>query len=188
MTDEMWVLRDAVRSGEGVTLISGERFRVISGFERYMISDLGCVFSGIRACRFIKPWLCDGYPFASLMERGAPRATKISIHRLVAEAFLPNPLQLPTVNHKDGIKTNSVLLNLEWATYGENNDHARDMGLALSFGETHYAAKLTESNVVEIRRLASAGSMLHREIGDMFGVKRQAIDKIVSRKAWRRVA
>ena len=45
------------------------------------------------------------------------------IHRLVAQAFIPNPENKATVNHKDGVRSNNKLDNLEWATYNENNLH-----------------------------------------------------------------
>ena len=50
-------------------------------------------------------------------------------HRLVAESFIPNPDNLPIVNHKDGNKLNNTIDNLEWATYSENNNHAFNTGL-----------------------------------------------------------
>jgi hypothetical protein len=54
------------------------------------------------------------------------------IHRLIAEAFIPNPDNKPTVNHIDGNKLNNNISNLEWNTYSENNKHAVDNGLRQS--------------------------------------------------------
>ena len=68
-----------------------------------------------------------GYEVVALSINGVMKDLKI--HRLVAEAFLPNPDNLPTVNHKDGNKKNNFLSNLEWSSYTDNQQHAHDMGL-----------------------------------------------------------
>jgi hypothetical protein len=54
---------------------------------------------------------------------------KYSIHRLIAETFIPNPDNKPEVNHKDGNKLNNHISNLEWVTHSENTKHAFKMGL-----------------------------------------------------------
>ena len=162
-------------------------FVVVPGFERYLIDRTGRVYSGLRGGRFLKPWSLAGYPAVSLMATGASKATKVHVHRLVATTFLPNVENLPTVNHVNGVKTDSRVDSLEWSSYAANNRHALDIGLTQSFGERHYASRLKVSDVRAIRLLARAGAF-HREIAAQFGVGRKHVTKIVSGKVWRRAA
>jgi hypothetical protein len=165
--------------------LDGEVWREIEGYPRYLVSNLGRVFSTIRMGRLLKPTIgTHGYPYVSLMAGGASRGTKVLLHRLVAGAFVDGRGE--TVNHKDGDKTNCRDTNLEWASYAENNEHARDTGLSSNYGSSHRNAKLTPENVEEIRRRAASGEY-RRCIAADFGVGRRAIDKIANGEAWRRV-
>lgn len=72
----------------------------------------------------------NGYEFVCLRKDGHNRNRMT--HRLVAEAFIPNPDNLPVVNHKDGNRHNNDVSNLEWCTQGQNLKHAVEIGLVES--------------------------------------------------------
>ena len=103
----------------------------IVGYEGlYQITSDGKVQS-LKNCKFLKPLLSGPkgkeYYYVCLSKNGVKKNHKI--HRLVAEAFIPNPNNLPIVNHKDENKENNCVNNLEWVTQGENNKHAYKIGL-----------------------------------------------------------
>ena len=83
----------------------------------------------------------NGYSFVNLSKNGKQK--QLYVHRLVASAFIPNPLNKKTVNHKDGNKSNNCIENLEWCTQKENNNHARRTGLVKITEETK--RKISES-------------------------------------------
>ena len=101
-------------------------YRVINGFPLYEIYNDGSI-RNVSTGKYLKPYLVKGYKTVSLCKDGK-RYSK-QIHRLVAEHFIPNPNNLPQVNHKDGDKLNCYDWNLEWCTQSENTKHACDVGL-----------------------------------------------------------
>ena len=95
-----------------------EIWKDINGFEGlYQVSSLGNVMS-IRNNKILSFGIRGGYPFVALSKNN--KSTNYYIHRLVAEAFVPNPYNLPFVNHKDEDKLNPKADNLEWCTASYN--------------------------------------------------------------------
>lgn len=92
----------------------------IPGFEHYSVSDDGLVLNTATGA-VKKPTVnkVNGYLYVDLYQDG--KRTKRPVHRLVAEAFVPNPEGKPTVDHADGNRTNNSTANLRWASYGEQN-------------------------------------------------------------------
>lgn len=83
----------------------------------YAITSCGRVWS-YRSKKFLKPRLYKGYYGVVLYKNGNSKV--FLIHRLVAEAYIPNPDSLPFVNHKDEVKTHNWVNNLEWCTRSYN--------------------------------------------------------------------
>ena len=100
---------------------------------RYQVSNLGRVKSLIGHENILKPDLRTGYYSINLCKNG--KYKHIRIHRLVAEAFLPNPDNLPEVNHKDEDKMNNSVKNLEWCTHAQNMAHYTENHPESIFGE-----------------------------------------------------
>jgi hypothetical protein len=104
-------------------------------------------------------------------------------NRAVALRFLPNPENLPQVNHIDGNKENNALSNLEWCTASDNEKHAHDTGLKSGRGSANSNAKLTAADVTAIR-----ASVAHpAELATTYGVSRSTIVNIKSHRTWRHI-
>ena len=106
-----------------------ETFRQVSGYEGlYLISDKGRVISERKQKIMRNGHNKCGYSFVILFKGG--KSKLCLVHRLVAEAFIPNPDNLPCINHKDENKDNNSVENLEWCThqyncnYGTRNERA----------------------------------------------------------------
>ena len=94
----------------------------IKGYEGlYAITSCGKVWS-YRSQKFLKPVSDkDGYWKINLSKDGQRKTYQV--HRLVAQAYIPNPEDKPQVNHKDEVKTHNYINNLEWTTAKENSNH-----------------------------------------------------------------
>jgi hypothetical protein len=118
----------------------------------------------------------DGYVVCSLTVDYRNICSKI--HKALAECFIPNPENKPTVNHKNGDKHDYDLDNLEWATYGENNIHAVNTGLRTRTSNKRVLVRdLTtgkESEYGSIKECAIGTGVLSRSIMDCLKGKRKS--------------
>lgn len=122
-----------------------------------------------------------GYPKVGLWKNGS--LLTITVHRLVATAFIPNKENKATVNHIDGCKTNNIVSNLEWATNKENKVHAAINGLTAR-GIENAGVKITESSVIRARELRDLG-WTYEKIGKEIGVHMSHARRIVLRLNWK---
>lgn len=134
----------------------------------------------------LHPYDHCGYEMVTLSREDKVRE-KIFVHRVVAIAFIPNPENKPHINHKDGVKKNNAVSNLEWCTIAENNRHGFLTGLIPpmipKIGEHCKSSKLTNEQVGVIKRLISNGGKCST-IALEYGVGRTTISAIKSGRNW----
>jgi len=174
-----------------------EIWKDIAGYDgAYQVSNLGRVKSmpriivrPIGTCmtkeRIIKTYRLKG-GYVNVMLRHDGKSINHNVHRLVAEAFIPNKNpEYDCINHKDGCKQNNKVSNLEWCTKSENTQHAFATGLKKpACGEKHGCAKLKEKDVEEIRVLLAAGNT-GISIAKKYGISASAVSSIKRDKAWK---
>ena len=148
----------------------------------YYITENGEIF---RDGKELKPYI--------LKKKGKPTYKMVNIHnikkyvhRLVAELYVPNPNNLPQVDHIDTDKLNNHYTNLEWVTNKENRDRAIKNNL-MKVGEDYKHTKLTEQDVKWIR---DNYIPKHPEYGGValskkFGVIGSTISRIINNKRWK---
>jgi uncharacterized protein YaiE (UPF0345 family) len=112
------------------------------------------------------------------------------VHRLVANAFIPNPDNKPFVNHKDGNKQNNFVDNLEWCTPLENMKHARKNGYfdgKIPIGSKCFNSKLNEKTALEIYDLAINNIFKVTELAKMYNITHSVVSEIKSKKTWKHI-
>lgn len=162
-----------------------EEWRPVRGSSKYEVSSYGRVKS--RHQSLAVHWDKGGYQQISIrLKAGNPK--RFSIHRLVAEAFIENPDNLPQVNHIDGNKQNNFVENLEWCTPQGNMQHKVDNDRQAR-GEAQGAAKLTCQQVCQIRSEYRRYSRMHgaTALAAKYDVSNVTILNIINRKGWKHV-
>lgn len=162
-----------------------EEYRAIKGFESmYKVSNLGNLMSIDRFIKhsnggdkFIKGGIKNsrlnkcGYLRSNLKNKG--NSYDVLIHRLVAEAFIPNEDNKTHVNHKNGVKTDNRVENLEWVTDSENKVHAVKLRLIKT--------KLTDDQAIEINK----SKLSNRKLAEIYNVDSTIIWRIKNNKSYK---
>ena len=169
--------------------LPGERWKPVKDFEnRFLISTHGRLLS-INGKAFglqILISAIDSVGYRMVTLRDKPKFRNVRIHTLVAEHFLIKPdIEDACVNHIDGNKLNNHVINLEWCTKRQNCEHAVLTGLHNIKGQKHHFSKLTDVQVLEIRKLA--GVLTRDEIATKFSMSGTHIRDIINRKAWQHI-
>jgi hypothetical protein len=127
--------------------------------------------------KVLKTGGCHGYrKYCPMLKTG--KSKNILEHRLFAICFIQNPENKSEVNHRDGVKSNNSLSNLEWVTPKENTNHAVRTGLQDNSGERHGQAKLQDSEIPMIFDMRKMG-LTQKAIGLHFGVSQTQISHIL---------
>lgn len=172
-----------------------EIWKTIHHFDRYEISNLGNIRKFLKAYKKYKklsPFTSQkGYLLIDLSINNKKTKKRWQMHRLVATYFIPNPENKPQINHKNGIKTDNSILNLEWVTNKENRDHAESLGLFNKAhenrrGEKNNTAKLSVKDVRNIK-YKLAKTMSQGQIAKKYKVTQACISLILKEKNWKHV-
>lgn len=166
-----------------------ERWLAVPDFADYEVSDGGRVRRVVakeRAPAKVLRQFDDGYGYRRLVLRRDGRSVSIKAHRLVALAFIRNPNALPQVNHKNGVRSDNRVENLEWVTNQGNARHAIDVldhRPTVQRGESNGCAKVTADTVQEMRAMRSGG-MTFKAIGERVGITKQGAWAACTGKNW----
>lgn len=166
-----------------------EVWKKIKDYPDYEVSNYGRIKSLSRVSvrganlkeRIIKGGIdTRGYQMIHLVNNGDRKT--LLVHRIIAKAFICNAFSKPDVNHKNGIKTDNRVCNLEWSTTQENIIHAYGNGLCSSrVGHENGRALLTENQVLEIRQIKDKKIS---KIAVKYNVSWSCVSNIIKRKTW----
>lgn len=171
------------------TLVNGrdEHFKpiYIDGLKtEYVIGDKGTVFSVKRKKR-LNPELNHGYERVVISMNG--KKIHKRVHRLVAEAFLENPNNFPTVRHIDDNKRHNYVENLMWGLLKDNSADALNNGKYMR-GEDHKNAVYTETDVRNVCKCLEDNELTADEIAKKCHVKKSLITNIIHNNEWKEIS
>lgn len=164
-----------------------EIWKDITGLEgSYKVSSTGLMmhFYKNKRWKIVRPFTeRTGYSVARLWLGDGTRKG-VRVHRLVAKAFIPNPNNYEEINHKNGIKTDNRVENLEWCDRKYNAGYINVLNPDANQGENNPMAKYTNKQILEVYNLAWERELSYQQIADMFGMTKQEVPMIKFGKIW----
>jgi len=167
--------------------MKNEVWKTIEGYPAYEVSNLGQVrrvlaHRGKKPIGILRlnPQNC-GYLQVNLYNEGKQR--RVTVHSLVAAAFIGKRPEGFEINHIDADKKNNRAENLEYLTTSQNHKHAAENLLGYR-GELNGQSKLTADKVKEIKNLSESG-LSQRKIAKQFGINQSHVSDIVTGKKWK---
>ena len=134
----------------------------------------------------IKPNLVKGYGYVTIYQGSRENRKNYSLHRMVADLYIPQPEGKTQVNHINGIKTDNRVSNLEWTSAKENTQHAIKTGLRRDKGENSKNSVLTNQQAKQIRKEYVRGSSTHGQHGlaKKYNTTRGTIYNIINERTY----
>jgi hypothetical protein len=148
----------------------------VKSLDRFVINSKG--FKRFYKGKVLSKILTNSGYFCVNLTIGKKR-NQFFIHRLLGIYFIPNPKNLPEIDHLDAVKTNNDLHNLEWVTSEENTERAKNKGL-MPKGVDNHKSKLTEIQVLDIR----SSNLRNIDLSKKYNVSKTLIGYIKKRKTW----
>lgn len=176
-------------------IVYTEQWKDIKGYEGiYQISDFGRVKSLAKAWSVGKKGDTilksgshkQGYRNVTLCVDKV-KSVKL-VHRLVASHYCKNENNYKIVNHLDSVTNNNFKNNLEWTTYTGNAIHGFNFGFRIGRkGSSHHNVKLTELEILEIKKVYKTGNYSQKKVADLFKISQTHVQRIISGKRWNHI-
>lgn len=128
-----------------------------------------------------------GDDYGQIGIRAAGIQTTHYAHILIAKHFVPNPNNLPEVNHIDGNKRNLHYSNFEWTDKSGNEKHAHRIGIKNFKGQGSISRKYDESDIREIRRRFDEKEATRKELAAAYKIPYRTIASIISKQCWKHI-
>lgn len=185
--------RDGIEFRKWIRLSTGIRGKLIElhGYEnRYIITEDGNVYNILTEMPLKLSVGNHGYYRVNLAGGSRSHYKSVLVHRLLGLAYIPNPKKYPVINHKNGIKLDISLCNLEWTTYSENNIHAITVLRRKQHIPDSESCNLTTHTIQEVRKVCELLEKGYspRDIDNMYHVGYWFIIKILRGVTWKDIS